>query len=97
MVDLLSEDQRSEALKGLDGWQLVEDRDAIARIFKFNDFSEAFAWMTRVAMLAESHNHHPEWRNVWNRVEVTLATHEAGGLTERDIALAGAMDGLTTG
>ena len=97
MVELLSEEQRAKALADLDGWSPVEGRDAITKSFGFKDFNEAFGWMTRVAMIAETQNHHPEWFNVWNRVEVTLATHEAGGLTERDVALAGAIDGLEPG
>jgi 4a-hydroxytetrahydrobiopterin dehydratase len=75
-------------------WQPVEGRDALRRTFTFKDFSEAFGFMTRAALVAEKLDHHPEWSNVWNRVEVTLATHAAGGLTERDVALAEAMDRL---
>ena len=75
-------------------WAPVEGRDAIARSFKFKDFNEAFGFMTRAALVAERMNHHPEWFNVWNRVDVTLSTHDAGGLTELDIKLAAAMDKL---
>jgi 4a-hydroxytetrahydrobiopterin dehydratase len=94
MVDLLSGPERTKALGGLDGWQEVEGRDALTKTYKFKDFNAAFGWMSRVAMIAEQLNHHPEWFNVWNKVEVTLATHEAGGLTERDIALASRMDAI---
>lgn len=94
MVDLLSGADRTKALDGLDGWREVEGRDALTKSYKFKDFNAAFGWMTRVAMIAERLDHHPEWFNVWNKVDVTLATHEAGGVTERDIALASRMDGL---
>lgn len=73
-------------------WNLVQGRDALQRTFKFKDFSEAFGFMARAALVAEKMDHHPEWSNVWNRVEVKLATHSAGGLTELDLALAEAMD-----
>ena len=73
-------------------WKEVAGRDAIARKFTFKDFNEAFGFMTRVALVAEQMNHHPEWSNVWRTVEVTLSTHDAGGLTELDIRLAEAMD-----
>ncbi len=92
MAQKLSDEARSEALAGLGGWQEAGGRDAITKSFKFKDFNEAFGWMTRMAMVAEQMNHHPEWFNVWNRVDVTLATHDAGGVTERDIKLAKAMD-----
>lgn len=97
MVDRLSEADRVAALSGLDGWQPVEGRDAIAKTFTFKDFNAAFGWMTRAALIAEAMNHHPEWFNVWNRVEVTLSTHDAGGLSELDIALAKRMDALAAG
>lgn len=73
-------------------WTL--DGDHIVRAFKFKNFSEAFGFMSRVALLAETQNHHPEWSNVWNRVEIRLSTHESGGLTELDFGLAAAIDGL---
>jgi 4a-hydroxytetrahydrobiopterin dehydratase len=79
-------------LQNLPGWRLVEGREAIARSYCFEDFSEAFGFMVRVALLAESANHHPEWSNVYNRVDVVLSTHDAGAVTERDIALARSMD-----
>lgn len=97
MVEKLSEDERTSALAGLDGWAEVEGRDAIAKTFSFKDFNAAFGWMTRAALVAEAMNHHPEWFNVWNRVEVTLSTHDAGGLSELDIKLAKRMDALAGG
>jgi len=93
MGERLSGAERAAALAELDEWAEVEDRDAIRRDFRFADFAEAFAFMTRVALTAERMNHHPEWSNVWNRVSVTLSTHEAGGVTHRDIDLARAIDG----
>jgi len=83
---------RRTALRELHGWSEVEDRDAIRKTYHFADFNEAFGFMTRVAIMAEKLDHHPEWFNVWNRVEVTLSTHDAGGLTERDLKLAEIMD-----
>ena len=92
MAKKLTDDARHQALERLQGWQLADGRDAITKQFKFADFNAAFAFMTRAALAAEKMDHHPEWSNVWNRVNVTLTTHDAGGLTERDIALAEAMD-----
>ena len=92
MVEKLSDAARTEALAGLAGWQDVEGRDAIAKTFRFADFNAAFGFMTRAALLAEKMDHHPEWFNVYNRVEVVLATHDAGGVTELDIRMAGAMN-----
>ncbi len=80
------------ALKDLPGWNAASGRDAIQRSFHFRDFNQAFGFMTRVALKAESMDHHPEWSNVYNRVEVVLATHDAGGVTELDVALARFMD-----
>lgn len=94
MADKLTGDARAKALAGLDGWQEVEGRDAIARTFTFRNFSEAFGWMARVALAAEKMDHHPEWSNVYRTVEVTLSTHDAGGLTMKDIELARTMDRL---
>ena len=94
MVEQLSEAERAEALDGLADWDYDEGRDAITRRFAFADFSEAFAFMTRVALIAEKANHHPEWSNVYNRVEILLTTHDAGGLSERDIEMAEAIDEL---
>ena len=92
MVDRLSADERRAALAKLKGWTEVPGRDAIAKTFTFKDFNEAFGFMTRVALVAEKSDHHPEWRNVYKTVEVVLSTHDAGGVTARDIALAEAMD-----
>jgi 4a-hydroxytetrahydrobiopterin dehydratase len=94
-IPQLTEAERSAALADLSDWTLRGDGLAIERSFKFADFSEAFAFMTRVALLAEKADHHPEWSNVWNRVEITLTTHDAGGLSRRDVDLAGAIDALT--
>lgn len=94
MVDQLSEAERADALDGLPDWDYDEARDAITRSFTFDDFSEAFAFMTRVALLAEKADHHPEWSNVYNRVEILLTTHDAGGLSERDVEMAEAIDAL---
>ncbi len=92
MVEKLDDAERRAAIDGLSGWTDVKDRDAIYKTFTFQDFSEAFGFMTRAALVAEKMDHHPEWFNVWNRVDVTLSTHDAGGLTARDIKLATAMD-----
>jgi len=92
MAERLSGDRRREALARLKNWREVEGRDAIAKTFVFGDFSAAFGFMTRVALAAEKLDHHPEWSNVYKMVEVTLSTHDAGGLTTRDIALAEVMD-----
>ncbi len=92
MAQKIDAAQRSAALASLTGWTLVDGRDAITRTLKFADFSVAFGFMTRVALAAEKLDHHPEWLNVWNRVEITLSTHDAGGLTERDIKLAKIID-----
>ncbi len=80
------------ALAQLPGWSAVEGRDAIVRTFKFADFTAAFGWMTRIALAAEKLDHHPEWFNVYSRVEVLLATHDADGVTELDVTLAKIMD-----
>ncbi len=97
MVDKLSPERRKTALAQLAEWRPVDGRDAIVRSFRFGDFSEAFAFMTRVALAAEKMDHHPEWSNVYNRVEITLSTHDAGGLSERDIMLAASIDALAGG
>jgi 4a-hydroxytetrahydrobiopterin dehydratase len=94
MAEKLSPDARAAALARLPHWRLVEGRDAITRQFKFADFNSAFAFMTHVALVAEKMNHHPEWTNVWNTVDITLTSHDAGGLTERDVKLAEAIDQL---
>ena len=82
----------TEALAQLDGWSAVEGREAIAKSFKFADFNAAFAFMARIALLAEKLDHHPEWFNVYNRVDVVLATHDAGGVTALDLQMARFMD-----
>lgn len=92
MVEPLSADERRAALAKLKGWTEAPGRDAIAKTFTFKDFNEAFGFMTRVALVAEKSDHHPEWRNVYKTVEVVLSTHDAGGVTARDVALAEAMD-----
>jgi 4a-hydroxytetrahydrobiopterin dehydratase len=94
MIEPLSDAERADALDGLPDWDLDDGRDAITRSFKFKNFSEAFAFMTRVALLAEKADHHPEWSNIWNRVDILLTTHDAGGLSTRDIAMAQAIDAL---
>jgi 4a-hydroxytetrahydrobiopterin dehydratase len=92
MPQKLDEAARKSLAARLPGWRMADGRDAIQRTFKFADFSEAFGFMTRAALVAEKMDHHPEWSNVWNRVDVTLSTHSAGGLTELDAKLAEAMD-----
>jgi len=94
MAQKLSGEARSRALGQLDGWSEVKGRDAITKKFVFKDFNQAFGFMTRVALVAEKLDHHPEWFNVYKTVEVTLSTHDAGGLTERDVALAEKMNKL---
>ncbi len=94
MIEQLSEAERAEALDGLPDWDYDEARDAITRSFAFADFVEAFGFMARVALIAEKADHHPEWSNVWNRVEIALTTHDAGGLSHRDIDLAQAIDAI---
>ena len=93
-VPQLTEAERDEALAALPEWRLRADGLAIERDFKFADFNEAFGFMTRVALLADKHDHHPEWSNVYNRVEITLTTHDAGGLSARDVTMARAIDAL---
>jgi 4a-hydroxytetrahydrobiopterin dehydratase len=94
MPEKLTGSARKSALAKLAGWSEVKGRDAISRKFTFKDFNEAFGFMARAALIAEKLDHHPEWFNVYNKVEVTLATHDAGGVTERDVALAEAMNRL---
>ena len=91
---ILSESERMEALAALPGWTYDAGRNGIARRFLFGDFGEAFAFMTRVALEAEKADHHPEWSNVWNRVDILLSTHDAGGITRKDIALARRIDAI---
>ena len=97
MVDQLGEAERAEALDALPDWDYDEGRDAISRSIVFTDFAEAFGFMTQVALIAERADHHPEWTNVWNRVEITLTTHDAGGLSARDVDLATAIDSILDG
>jgi 4a-hydroxytetrahydrobiopterin dehydratase len=92
MAERLSAEERKQALAALPGWAAVAGREAITKTFTFRDFNEAFGFMARVALVAEKSDHHPEWRNVYKTVEVVLATHDAGGVTALDIALAKAMD-----
>jgi len=94
MVERLTGAARDKALAGLTSWSEVAGRDAITRTFTFADFSEAFGFMARVALEAEKRDHHPEWRNVYKTVEVVLSTHDAGGLTARDVTLAQRMDAI---
>jgi 4a-hydroxytetrahydrobiopterin dehydratase len=94
MTSLLNEAERQSLSGTLPLWTLAEGRDAIVRKLDFDDFSQAFAFMTRVAMLAEQFNHHPEWFNCYRRVEITLSTHDAGGLTHKDVELAKKIEGL---
>lgn len=94
MVQLLSDQERQKALAELDGWQVARGGNAITKSFKFKTFNEAFAFMTRAALAAEKMDHHPEWFNVYNRVDVTLSTHSAGGVTELDIKLAKKINGF---
>jgi len=97
MAQKLTGDARKAALAKLAGWSEVKDRDAITKTFVFRDFNEAFGFMTRAALVAEKLDHHPEWFNVYKTVTVTLSTHDADGLTERDIKLAEAMNRLAGG
>lgn len=94
MAEKLVGEARATALATLKGWTEAPGRDAITKTFVFRDFNEAFGFMTRVALVAEKADHHPEWFNVYKKVEVTLSTHDAGGLTGKDVALAAAMDRL---
>ena len=94
MVTRLTDGLRDESLAALPEWSHEPTRDAITRRFTFRDFNEAFGFMARVALLAEKADHHPEWSNVWNRVDILLTTHDAGGLSTRDIQMAQAIDAL---
>jgi 4a-hydroxytetrahydrobiopterin dehydratase len=92
MAEKLSGEARKTALAGLAGWSEAKGRDAIEKSFKFADFNEAFGFMTRIALAAERMDHHPEWFNVYNKVDIVLSTHDAGGLSERDVKLARLID-----
>src|SRR5574338_791886 len=94
MIEKLTGEERAAALKELAGWQLVEGRDAIRRSFKFKNFNEAWGFMTRVALMAEKADHHPEWSNVYNRVDILLSTHDCDGLSQRDVKLARQISGI---
>lgn len=94
MVEALDSAARAALPAELPGWAMVEGRDAIRRAFRFGDFSAAWGFMARVALLAEQQDHHPEWSNVYDRVEIVLTTHDAGGLSARDVRLAKAIDAL---
>jgi 4a-hydroxytetrahydrobiopterin dehydratase len=94
MPKRLTDAERAALAQSLPNWSPVAGREAIERSFKFRDFSEAWGFMNRVALLAESQNHHPDWSNVWNRVRIELSTHDAGGLTDNDVKLARAIDAL---
>jgi 4a-hydroxytetrahydrobiopterin dehydratase len=96
MAKKLEGTERSNALASLIGWDELKDRNAITKNYQFSDFNAAFGFMSRVAIKAEKMDHHPEWFNVYNRVEVTLSTHDAGGVTQLDIELAKFMDEITT-
>jgi 4a-hydroxytetrahydrobiopterin dehydratase len=95
-IERLSDAQRRDLLAALDDWSIVEGRDAIQKSFVFSNFVEAFGWMTRVALVAEKLDHHPEWYNVYKTVDVTLSTHDADGLTQKDVELAKAMDRMAS-
>ena len=97
MTAKLTGEQRSAALTHLSGWTSVEGRDAIAKRFQFKDFNQAFGWMARIALVAEKMDHHPEWFNVYRMIDVTLSTHDAGGVTQADIDLAKMMDAIAIG
>jgi len=97
MIAKLTTDERAAALKELANWQRVEGRDAIQRSFKFKNFNEAWGFMNRVALLAEKDDHHPEWFNVYNRVDILLSTHDCDGLSARDVKLAKAIDKIAGG
>ena len=94
MARLLDEEEKRAALAELPGWTETPERNAIRKSFKFKSFNEAFAFMTRAALVAEKLDHHPDWSNVYNRVDVTLSTHSAGGVTDLDIAFAKKMNGF---
>ncbi len=92
MIEKLTAKERKKALATLKGWKKTKGRDGIRKTFVFADFNAAFSWMSRVAMMAEKHDHHPEWHNVYKTVDVVLTTHDAGGLSARDIIMARFMD-----
>lgn len=91
-LSLINLDEITNFLNEMNGWENDENRRTLIKTFKFKDFNEAFSWMTKVALYAEKINHHPEWFNVWNRVDVALTTHDAGGITSKDLKLAQFME-----
>lgn len=93
----LSDHDRAAAIATLNDWTEVKDRDAIKKTFKFKDFNQAFGFMSRAALLAEKMDHHPEWFNVYNKVDVTLTTHDAGGVTDTDVEMAEMMERYAEG
>lgn len=95
-VPELTEDERDQLLKDRPEWEPTREGKAIRRTFQFSDFSEAWGFMSRVALIADSQDHHPEWFNVYAKVEITLTTHDAGGLSQRDAVMAKAIDGLVS-
>jgi len=94
MVEKLDDDARAGLAAELPEWRMAEGRDASTRRYRFRNFNQAWGFMARVALLAEAQDHHPEWSNVYNRVDITLTTHDAGGLSARDVRLAQAIDAL---
>ena len=96
MPELLNSAQRQDALENLTGWSEAPDGKAIRKVFEFRDFKQAFGFMSQAALQAEQMDHHPEWSNVYNKVDVTLSTHDAGGVTELDIQLAAFMDNVVS-
>lgn len=96
MSGKLTADERDKALADLDGWAPVEGRDAIHKSYSFKTFNQAFGFMSRVALAAEKMDHHPEWFNVYNRVDITLTSHDVGGVSQRDIDMAGKIDRFAT-
>ncbi len=96
MIKKLTAAERTAALKNLSGWQAVKGREAIQRSFKFKNFNEAWGFMNRVALMAEKADHHPEWFNVYNRVDILLTTHDCNGLSQRDVTLAKSIDKLAS-
>ena len=92
MSKILQQDEKQKILESLEGWRLLDDLDALAKSFVFKNFNAAFSWMTSVALKAEKIDHHPEWFNVYNRVDVILTTHSAGGISELDVEMAKFMD-----
>lgn len=93
----LAQEEIRSRLQQISGWQLSSDGTAVERSFRFDDFSAAFGFMTRVALAAEKADHHPDWSNAWSRVDIRLTSHDAGGVTERDLALAATITGLADG